>query len=132
MTSAGCPLPTFTGDCFRPWLAQLATGGARQGLRVGRSVLRTDCAVLLGLAAPLRNSLRALRALRSDKRDESVDERASRWAASPARLGAPQARRTGPPHALGDELLVCGELSAVRHFGNDSQQQALRPAHFVN
>jgi hypothetical protein len=33
---------------------------------------------------------------------------------------------------LGDELLVRGELSAVRHFGNDSQQQALRPAHFVN
>jgi hypothetical protein len=82
---------------------------------------------VLGLAAPSRNSLRARWALRSDKRDESVYERASRWAASPPLLGAPQARRTGPPHALGDELLVCGELSAVRHFGNDSQQQALRP-----
>ncbi len=88
---------------------------------------RADFPSVLGLAAPSRNSLRARWALRSDKRDESVYERASRWAASPARLGAPQARRTGPPHALGDELLVCGELSAVRHFGNDSQQQALRP-----
>jgi len=73
---------------------------------------RADFPSVLGLAAPSRNSLRALRALRSDKRDESVYERASRWAASPARLGAPQARRTGPPHALGDELLVRGGLSA--------------------
>jgi hypothetical protein len=82
---------------------------------------RADFPSVLGLAAPSRNSLRALRALRSDKRDESDDERASRWAASPPLLGAPQARRTGPPHALGDELLVGGGFHAVRHFGNDSQ-----------
>ena len=69
---------------------------------------RADFPSVLGLAAPSRNSLRARWALRSDKRDENVYERASRWAASPARLGAPQARRTGPPHALGDELLVRG------------------------
>ena len=68
------PVRASTTVRFRPWLAQLAAGGARPGLRVGRSVLRTDCAALLGLAAPLRNSLRALRALRSDNRSESVLE----------------------------------------------------------
>jgi hypothetical protein len=88
---------------------------------------RADFPSVLGLAAPSRNSLRARWALRSDKRDENVYERASRWAASPARLGAPQARRTGPPHALGDELLVGGGSHTVRHFGSDSQQPALRP-----
>jgi hypothetical protein len=87
---------------------------------------RADFPSVLGLAAPSRNSLRARWALRSDKRDESVYERASRWAASPPRLGAPQARRTGPPHALGDELLVGGGGRAVRLCGGDSQQQSLR------
>jgi len=39
---------------------------------------RADCPSVLGLAPASRNSLRALQALRSDKRDENDDERASR------------------------------------------------------
>jgi hypothetical protein len=113
------------------WLFALASpkacGGPVRRFSGAVGAERADFPSVLGLAAPSRNSLRALRALRSDKRGESGDERASRWAASPARLGAPQARHTGPPHALGDELLVCGGLSAMRQCGGDSRQQSLRP-----
>jgi hypothetical protein len=89
--------------CFVAGASPKACGGPvrRFGGAVGAE--RADCPSVLGLAAPSRNSLRAVPALRSDKRDENVDERASRWAASPARLGAPQARRTRPPQAWGDE-----------------------------
>ena len=51
----------------------------RKGARAGycaqhrRSALRADSPAMLGLAAPSQNSLRALRALRSDNRDESED-----------------------------------------------------------
>ena len=112
------------------WLFALASpkacGGPVRRFSGAVGAERADFPSVLGLAAPSRNSLRALRALRSDKRDENVYERASRGAASPARLGAPQARRTGPPHALGDELLVGGGRRAVRLCGGDSQQQSLR------
>ncbi|MFO1216951.1 MAG: hypothetical protein U1E89_01055 [Burkholderiaceae bacterium] len=51
-----------------------ATGGSRPGLMMDRSALRADCAALLGLAAPLPNSLRGLRPLRSTIVSESEVE----------------------------------------------------------
>jgi len=52
---------------------------------------RADYPAVLVLAPALRNSLRARWALRSDKRNENDDERASRWAQA-LRSSAPQSR----------------------------------------
>ena len=83
--------------CFVAGASPKACGGPvrRFGGAVGAE--RADFPSVLGLAAPSRNSLRARWALRSDKRDESVYERASRWAASPA-PSAPHRRAAPGPH----------------------------------
>ena len=87
-----------------------ARGGRARRFGVAVSAERVDCLAVLGLAAASPNSLRSLRSLRSDSGDENVDERASRLAASPVLLSAPQARRTRPPRTSASKLLVCGSL----------------------
>jgi hypothetical protein len=71
------------------------------GARVRRSALWADCAVLLGLGAASRNSLRELRSLRSDNRDESDHEARCRAPApNPALLAAAHARPQTPAHGF--------------------------------
>ena len=77
-----------------------ARGGRARRFGVAVCAERVDCLAVLGLAAASPNSLRSLRSLRSDSGDENVDERASRLAASPVLLSAPQARRTRPPRTF--------------------------------
>ena len=91
-----------------------ARGGRARRFGVAVSAERVDCLAVLGLAAASPNSLRSLRSLRSDSGDENVDERASRLAASPVLLSAPQARRTRPPRTFASKLLVSG---AIGKFG---------------
>ena len=92
MSPSRCPLA-----CFVAVASPKACGGPvrRFGGAVGAE--RADFPSVLVLAAPSRNSLRARWALRSDKRDESVYERASRGAASPA-PSAPHRRAAPGPH----------------------------------
>jgi|GEM_PF-2340937 len=60
---------------------QRRPAGAARGASLQRSgAERAGCPAVLGLAPASRDSLRARGALRSDRRDENVDERASRGA----------------------------------------------------
>ena len=69
----------------------VAVGGARCGLPLGRSTLRSDCPAVLGLGVAPNNSRRSLRSLCSDTFGESVDE-AREYARRP------QALRSSAPH----------------------------------
>jgi hypothetical protein len=82
---------------------------------MSRSTLRADCPAMLGLVAPSRNSLRSLRSLHSNKRDESDHE--ARWRARPRalRFSAAHRRRSGrPPAALPESTSEC--LTNERHY----------------
>jgi len=57
--------------------SRVAAGGIRQGLILWRSPLRCDCAALIEPGPAPRNSLRALRPLRSNRRGEHELKRAS-------------------------------------------------------
>ena len=97
-----------------PQCARLLSRAApRRPVRAGRSAslwrpsLRYGCPAMLGLAAPLRNSLRSLRSLRSDKRNEHDDDsrcaRGRKTCASRRHRGAPRPARTG----------LCGSASLM-------------------
>ena len=88
--------------------------GPMRGASVRRSgAERADCPAVLALAPASRNSLRARWALRSDKRDENDDERASREAQD-LRSSAPQRRAVRwPPRAFAASPVVGDTLQEV-------------------
>jgi hypothetical protein len=98
-------------------------GRAGRSASLWRPSLRYGCPAMLGLAAPLRNSLRSLRSLRSNRRNESVHDsrfaRGRKPCASRRHRGAPQPTRPG----------LCGSGFAVGEcFAGAPNTKLLRPS----
>jgi hypothetical protein len=101
--------------CFAGGGRRQSRGRAAGFASVRRSALQADCAVLLGLVAASRNSLRSLRSLHSDSRDESVDgarcARNHEPCAARRRTGAAPAAR---PRLCQTALALYGEEHGAR------------------